>query len=439
MNHFLTTQTLIAAVGSLVLFMDCSSEAASVHVPAPVRTDSYTRAFTYRVPAPRGRILDRSGHVFATTRTSATLGIKLLAFMDVRVEEADGVDPGDLIRRLEIALEALRERSMNVLPPSEAIILEHWEKRPLVPLRVTAPLSWEQLSDFEVPEWAEIETVYLRDYPEKEVAAHVLGYVSRETPRITGEFVRQEYLWPTVKGRSGLEKTYDETLRGSDGIITVLRDRKGNKLSQHVLREPQPGRDLVTTLSLPLQRLAANVFQKSGRHGAFVAVDSGSGDVVAMQSSPSFDPNRFVPSISADAYRELEEHPSAPLYARAWSGVYPPGSIFKPLVALAGLRSGAIRSHTRFPGAPSIEIAGREFHNWNQDEHEGNLTLEGALKRSTNTWFYQAGLEIGKEPMLDAARAFGYLRGGLGFYDVTNYRTPFIHVDTRGYPAGWSK
>ncbi len=373
---------------------------------APLQSDPGKHVFQFEVPAPRGRILARDGSIFAQSETVASIGIRLLVLMNVTATETDRVSPDELVAKVEEALSALSAEVPEMVQPASAEIIAHWKHRPLIPLTIGREVDWKDLEQKQYPDWLEILTTFSRRYPLGELAAHIMGYASRETPRLTGEYVRGELLWPMSQGRSGLEAHFEKSLSGQGGLLVVVRDDQGRKLEEHVLREPEPGLDVVTTLNVPMQRLASEAFGKTDRCGAVVLLDAKTGDLLALHSEPGFDPNLFVPHIEAATYRALVDDPDAPLHPRAIGGAYPPGSTFKPLVALAALDSGAISAHTMLSGPTSISIDGRRFHNWNVKD-EGMMDVRRALMRSTNTWFYQAGLLTGREEILRVAKAFG--------------------------------
>jgi len=242
------------------------------------------------------------------------------------------------------------------------------------------------------------KVIFLRDYPAGESACHVTGYVSPQDPR-----KMEEPLWPLVSGRSGLEKTRDSDLTGQDGLLSVVYPPDGAPPRKQVVRAPVPGKTLVVSLNAKMQKLADQLLAKGGRPGAFVVMDALTGEVLVLVSRPGFDPNQFVPSISADAFAKLSQDPAQPFFPRAYAGNFPPGSVFKPMVALAALQGGA---SAYYQCGPSLTIAGREFKNWSKDDY-GTFDVRAALMRSCNTWFYQAALDTGGANILSTARAFG--------------------------------
>jgi len=289
-------------------------------------------------------------------------------------------------------------------------IRRHFENRPHLPLALTEALSADEERQvrLDLPEGCSVDRIYVRHYPEGALTAHLVGYTGVALPDQHGPVAAEEYLGPLVEGRAGMEKTLDKTLRGEAGEVIRVFDKDGKLLHQEVAREAVPGATLILSLNLKMQRLAMEALQASGRPGAFVAVDALSGDVLALASYPSFDPNLFGKGITAGQYAALSGAGDAPLFDRAVSGAYPPGSTFKPFVALAGMSSGKISgAATKFAGPGEMLIAGRIFRNWNSRD-EGMMDVTYAMLRSCNTWFYQAALETGAAPISAMSHRFGF-------------------------------
>jgi penicillin-binding protein 2 len=164
---------------------------------------------------------------------------------------------------------------------------------------------------------------------------------------------------------------------------------------------------VVTTLDENAQHITEDALDKGAKRGAIVIVDATNGDIIAMASTPSYNPNAFVPSISAAAYNALNNDPNLPLLPRAFRSSYPPGSTFKVPVGIAALESGAIKLDQEFPGPPSIQIGGLTFHNWKKSD-AGMLDFVGALTQSCDTWFYQVGIKTGADPIITWAQKMGF-------------------------------
>ena len=397
-----STYRLIHTIAALFCVAAPQIPAETAPYEARPENDEDAHSFLFSIPAPRGLIIDRNGEIFARNRTVTRAG---LIMGNLGTEDA------------EIAANATKEMidhfpfSDSLLQiPDLAGLRRHWEHRRELPLLLTEPLSDEETArireamDFEPS--LHLQTEYQREYPKQSSACHIIGYVSRDILRPAGPHVPREALWPAVVGTDGIEQVLDFELRGKPGLLNVVCDDYGQTRYEQLIREPEPGLTAVLSIDARMQRLAELILASNGRPGAFVAIDSATGDILAMASHPTFDLGQFIPSISAEKLASLQKTPGNPFFPRAHGGRYPPGSIFKPVIALGAMRSGKVSPYTRYYCKPSLRIAGRTFHNWNRHEY-GNYTVRQALMRSTNTWFYQAALKAGSTDLIRAAREFG--------------------------------
>jgi len=369
------------------------------HGPTPLTTDPAMEVKRFIIPAARSLIVSREGEALAING----IGHRVVA----RLPEV--ADTAEAARRWVRSLPSRFPAGFPLIPLKDDEIRRHFENRPRLPLVVSEVLSgpWREAGAGKLPEGCRLDPVYLRHYPQGELTAHLLGYTGVSLPEQHGPVAQDEFLWPPVEGRAGMEKSLDDLVRGEDGQVLRMIDPGGRLRHQEMAREAKPGDTLILSISLKMQRLAMEGLKTSGRPGAFVAVDADSGDVLVLVSYPSFDPNLFEAGISPEQYAALSTADEAPLFDRAVSGAYPPGSTFKPIVALAGMASGTIRGdRTQFAGPGEMLIAGRYFKNWNPAD-EGLMDVKYALLRSCNTWFYQAALETGAAPITAMSHRFG--------------------------------
>lgn len=368
---------------------------------APVESEEELQPVLFEVPAPRGIITDRYGEPLAVTKASSYLAIRLQ-----QLREHDGPAAAQTA-----VMKALGEfpKLARITIDSEKFA-QHWEHRPLVPFPLTESLSDEDASELEKlagnSRYLQLEAVFTREYPAGESFAHVVGYLRPSKPFQHGPLSDPEMLWPPYEPVQGLEKALENKLAGKNGVVSYIYTKNGELTDLELIQPAVPGQTIVTSLVEPMQRLAYDTLKENGRPGAFVAVDSISGDILALASYPSFNPGLFTRGISAKRYQELQDDPANPLIPRATMSAYPPGSTFKPIVALAALDRGAVSRWTRLPSPSSLDIDGRTFRNWNSDD-EGMLDVRYALLRSSNTWFYQAGMRTGGPFLLSAAKHFG--------------------------------
>ncbi|HRQ90353.1 MAG TPA: penicillin-binding transpeptidase domain-containing protein, partial [Bacteroidia bacterium] len=370
------------------------------HGPTPMTALPDWRIGNFRIPAPRSVIMSSDGEVLATNRVAKRLVCRL-AESSKSPEEAAG--------RVR-ALRGEFAEGFPLLSLSDDEVQRHFQHRPWVPLPVSARIPDEQLDAIKdvLPLDCGLESFYVREYPQGDLVAHLVGYIGVSLPDQHGPIGKVEYTFPPTEGRAGMEKSLDEKFRGRDGEVLRLVDPSGVVRHQEKVRETKPGDTVVLTLHLGMQRLAKAELERSGRPGAFVAVDADTGDILAMVSHPSFDPNLFEGGISSTAYQALAEGADAPLFDRAVTGAYPPGSTFKPFVALAGMAAGEIQgTRTLFTGPNGLMIDGRWFKNHSATS-EGLMDVRYALVRSCNTWFYQAALKTGAGPISEMSHRFGF-------------------------------
>jgi penicillin-binding protein 2 len=239
------------------------------------------------------------------------------------------------------------------------------------------------------------------------VAGQIVGYVGKTARNLDGIIDNHETLWPESEGREGLEQTFNELLRGKHGEFKLTFDKDGRKTSEKLITQPVPGDNVVTTIDLRLQELAEKALEANAKRGAIVIVDPTSGDILALASWPTFDPNLFVPSISAEQFKALQDDSNLPLLPRAFRSAYPPGSTFKVAVGIAALETGAVRPEDTYECVPALQIGNVTFHNWKKGDR-GSLNFVQALTESCDTWFYQVGIRMGAEPIIDWALKLGF-------------------------------
>ncbi len=203
-----------------------------------------------------------------------------------------------------------------------------------------------------------------------------------------------------------MEQSFDEQLRGRDGQLEFTFDKDGNKAGERITAPPEPGYNVVTTIDIDLQRLAEKILAKRCRRGALVVIDPNNGEVLAIASWPTFDPNDFVPSISPEKFQRLVNDPNIPLLPRAFRSAYPAGSTFKVFVGVAGFQTHRINPDTSFDCVSAMDIGNLVFHNWRHHD-AGDLDFRQALTQSCDTWFYRLGLRLGAAPMVEWATRFG--------------------------------
>jgi penicillin-binding protein 2 len=373
------------------------------------QTQKEARALTLSIPAPRGQIVDRNGIPFAQSRVVQYLALSF-PFLGAKAEDAQILAfAHDAISRANRTL----GQKWNV---SDERLLQHYKNRRWLPLVFS---TTDGLND-EITEAQQerlqpllktgaglvLQAAYLRYYPKGACAPHVIGYTGRTRPLPLGPVDDGQPIFEETDGRSGLEKTFDRELQGRPGSVNVLFNPDGSRLKEETLRRPAPGNNVVTTLDYNLQKITENALAKHLLGGSMVIIEVKTGDILAMASYPLYDLNLFVPGITTANYERLKNEKHEPLVARAFQGAYPPASTFKIIVSQAALESGKINARTTFECGTALQVGDRVFHNWSS-EAEGSINVITAMKRSCNTWFFQAGLLMGAKPILDMAQRLG--------------------------------
>lgn len=359
------------------------------------------RSLHLKVPAPRGQIVDRFGEPFAQNKIGYFLAIQLPAGL--------GLSDAEVLALAHEQFAIVNSRLSKDWGLDDEEILNHYRNRRWLPLLFSPMLTSQEISRIEskVDDTLWLFPTYQRVYPQGNSACHMIGYSGRKSKGSRKMLVSGEPLYPPSEGRDGLELTFDEYLQGTPGEIHSLFDTQGNEISKEQVTDPVPGETVVMTLDMQMQKLAESTLRRYCRRGAFVVLEVQSGDVLAMASNPTFDPNAFVPGISEEAFAKLQEDKNLPLFARAFRGVYPPASTFKVPVALAALEAGTVDRFTTIDCPPQLKVGDRYFHNWHRSG-EGKLGVVAALMRSCNTWFYKVGLQTGADNVSSMAFRLGF-------------------------------
>jgi len=345
------------------------------------------------VPPTRGLIYDRYGIILAQNVPAFSLEI-----VPERV-----TDIGQTVKALSEIIEITDDHIKRFKKQ-----LRQKSSFRSIPLRT-------HLNDVEVARFAasrhlfpgvEIEARLVRDYPYSHLTAHVIGYVGRININELKKVDASNYSATHHIGKLGVEKFYEDQLHGTVGFKNIETNVVGRTIRTLEQTPPLPGNDLYLTLDIELQQAASKAL--GNNRGAAIAIDPRSGDVLAMVSQPSYDPNPFVVGIDSKSYRALQEDIDKPLFNRTLKGQYPPGSTIKPLVGLAGLESGNIKINdsTFCPGWFSLKGDDHKYRDWKKTGH-GATTLEKAIVESCDVYFYDLALNLGIDAMSDYLSYFG--------------------------------
>ncbi|WP_448203190.1 penicillin-binding protein 2 [Azospirillum sp. sgz302134] len=305
------------------------------------------------------------------------------------------------------------------------VMRELHRKRRFVPVTVRENLTWEQVATIEMntPDLpgVAIEVGEIRHYPHSDATAHILGYVGAVSEsELNGDPVLS---LPGFRiGKAGMEKFHEKALRGTAGTSQLEVNAVGRVIRELSRDEGQPGREVQLTIDIGLQRYVQQRLSQE-TSAAAVVMDVHTGGIYALCSHPSYDPNQFTMGINAELWEELLSNPATPLNNKAVAGQYPPGSTFKPVVALAALESGLIsRTHSVFcPG--HMDLGDHRFHCWKKGGH-GTVDVVGALRHSCDVFFYDVARRIGIDRIAEMAHRFGM--GELTGLDLPHERAGLI-------------
>lgn len=343
----------------------------------------------------RGQIFDRTGTVLADNIPRYQIWVEPTPYSE---------------------LDALFDNVSEYVDVTEADkkrVKESFKRYGYRPALLKDRLDWESFSKINVHLSAfpqvSMHTNLLRHYPFNEYTAHIVGYVGSPTRKDTERDSIYKQLDIKI-GKRGIEKTMEDSLRGSAGIKRVEVNARGAHVRDLSIEEALRGRDLNLSINMELQTYVSERIKGMGgmkdEGGSAVVLDIETGEVLAMVSRPTFDPNMFLRGISHKEWEALLKNPDAPLVNKAISTSYPPGSTLKMAVALAALKANAMTEHTQFYCNGSIRHGNRTFHCWNKDGH-GTVNLRSALAKSCNIYFYRLSQKTGIENIAEICREFG--------------------------------
>ena len=354
----------------------------------------------------RGVIYDRNGVVLADNRASFSL--------TVVVEQV-----GDLEQTLTNlrALIAIDDNDMRRFRKAVR------ERRPYQPIPLRFRLTEQEIAVIAINRHrlpgVDVDAELVRYYPQGDLFAHALGYVGRISEEDLKQLDPVAYSGTHHIGKIGIERYYEAQLHGEVGTQQVETNARGRVLRVLERSDPTPGADLELYLDAKVQRVAQEAL--GDNRGAVVAIDPKTGGVLALVSTPSYDPNLFVNGISGEDYRQLRDSPDMPLYNRALQGQYPPGSTMKPFYALGGLHYGIVTAQTRIsdPGFYQLPGDSRHYRDWKRGGH-GSVDLKQSVAQSCDIYYYDLAHKMGIDRLHDFTVQFGF--GAVTGIDNTHER-----------------
>jgi penicillin-binding protein 2 len=354
------------------------------------------RVRSIRIPAPRGKILDRRGRELVVNRPS----------FNVYVLPEDIKDRDSLAIALSLAL--------GIEPDViKTKITTAFQKNRRSPALIAQDINRNQLAFLEARKSSlpgiVIEVDHLREYVHGKVGAPFLGYMGKITESELK--LHSNMHGDDLIGKSGMEKRWDDYLHGKDGFIQRITDALGREVRSNIFQEDLEkqasvaGADVILSIDLDLQNAAEEAL--GDKYGAVVAIDPRTGEVLALVSHPTFDPRDFIKGVDAKEWNDLVKDPSSPLTNRATQGVYPPGSVFKIVTAAAALNEGVIDTTTPFYCPGVYSFGKKTFRCWRKGGH-GRVNLHQAIVGSCDVYFYNVAKRLGIDRLARYIKGFGF-------------------------------
>ncbi|MGB5627636.1 MAG: penicillin-binding protein 2, partial [Woeseiaceae bacterium] len=350
----------------------------------------------------RGLIFDRKGRVVAEN-----LPAYQLELIPEQVEDLD-----DTLNRLA----ALQLIEIEDIPRIKELSRSGPRFRPVT---LKFRLTEEEIANFAIqrPRFpgVDFQPRLVRHYPDGEVVAHAVGYVGALSTDDLQRLDAARYAGTSHTGKTGVESSFESSLHGAAGYRHLITNARGRQVpgdsselldSLPIDEKPGPGSNVYLSIDLDLQKLATRLLE--GRRGAIVALDPQTGEILALVSAPSFDPNLFAVGMSISQYGELQNNLDLPLFNRAVRGSYPPGSTIKPMLALAALETGAtnLTRKTVCRGYFMLPNSTHRYRDWKPEGH-GPVDLHDAIAQSCDVYFYEIGQDVGIDNMHDYLDRFG--------------------------------
>lgn len=384
------------------------------------------------LPAPRGVIHDRNGRVIAENLPGYSISLL-----------ARNVDS------IQVTMRRIGELS-TVTPDAIAAAVRRYRREPTRPTVLFGDASFELVSVLEERRvefpGLIIQSSPKRFYPDGPAVAAIVGYTGEISEAELGQDQFSAYKAGQQVGKDGIERQYESRLRGREGVRFVEVDARGRVVRERaradVLPEGPPA--LYTNIDLDLQLMVARLFGDS-LIGGVVAMEPRSGEVLALHSAPSFDPNRFIGGIPRDYWQELQEDDRRPLYNKAIKGTYPPASTWKLATAIIGMEQGLVTINSHMPErcTGGYQYGNRYFRCWRRDGH-GDLDLAGAIENSCNVYFFQLGVQLGVQRLVAGGVRMG-MRDRTGVDLPAETRPTFPGDPAKEYydrlygPRGWTQ
>ena len=368
----------------------------------------------------RGKVLDANGYIIADNRKIYTLTINPFLTKNIDL----------VINSLKILINISEEESKVFYTKLQGL------ERSYITIPIKKYLSWEELSIISVNKpklpGVNIEFSSVREYNRGSYYAHILGY----TASTSNKYGNEKKTGNFPSGISGIEKVYDSYLRGVAGIEQIEVNAQGNYVRRLNLEKSIKGYDVQITINSQLQDYTHKII--GSNIGAALIIDASNGDLLSSASSPSYDPNIFSKTLSNTDWQKIINSKNAPLINRPIKGLYPPGSTFKPVVALAALKYGIIKKNDKIFCKGSYTLGNRDFHCWNRGGH-GNVNMADAIAQSCDVYFYEIALRLGIEKIAETAKLLGFGSYYDEYFGVPKSIVPNKKWKSDNYNENWQK
>ena len=370
--------------------------------------------------ATRGKVMDSEGGIIADNRKIFTVNLN-----------------PHLIKDIDLTVNTLKNL-INISDKDTKIFYSKLKKleKSHISIPLKRYLSWNELSIISVNKpklvGVNIEFYSIREYRRGSYYAHILGYTSNHFD----SFNKDKIISNDLAGISGIEKIYDSYLRGVPGIEQIEVNAQGNYVRRLDIEKSKTGYNLQVTINSKLQDFTHKKI--SSNIGAALIIDASNGDLLSSVSSPSYDPNIFSKTLSNSDWQKIISSKNAPLINRPIKGLYPPGSTFKPVVALAALKYGLIKKTDKIFCNGAYTLGNRDFHCWNKAGH-GNVNITDAMAESCDVYFYEIALKLGIEKIAETANLLGFGSYYDDFFGIPKSIVPNKKWKNDKYNEKWQK
>ena len=395
-SKIISRRIFIISIAKVVVFTGIIGRLFSLQVNENkkyLRLSDKNRLREWKLPPVRGEFFDYFGNTVA-----GNMEVYRLHVIPEQVENFNN----------------LMVRLKNILDLSDKeyskIINKKNKQKPWETIIISENLSWDQFSKLNLYlhelDGAKPVLSVSRYYPYKENFTHVLGYLSRASVSDLeeNESIKKNYVPGLKVGKSGLEKTFEKDLIGTNGVQRYEVNAYGKRINQLDHTVGKKGKNITLTVDAEVQKFANDIL--IGKSGSISVMDIYTGEIVALHSSPSFDPNLFLHGISINDWKLIRENPLKPLLNKTVSGLYSPGSTIKPIVALSALENDVISPNMKVKCTGKIELYDHTYHCWKEKGH-GYMDLRNAIKQSCDTYFYEVSRRLGVDRLNVTAKKFG--------------------------------